>query len=59
MVLWVFFFLYLWFINLFCMFIVMFVVKDVIFNSINDGVIVFDEVYRLIEFNLVLKNMFL
>ena len=58
MVLWVSSFLYLWSINSSRMFTVMPVAKDAIFNSINDGVIVLDESYRLIEFNLASKNMF-
>ncbi len=58
MVLWVSSFLYLWSINSSRMFTVMPIAKDAIFNSINDGVIVLDEAYRLIEFNLASKNMF-
>lgn len=58
MVLWVSSFLYLWSINSSRMFTVMPVAKDAIFNSINDGVVVLDESYRLIEFNLASKNMF-
>lgn len=58
MVLWVSSFLYLWSINSSRMFTVMPIAKDAIFNSINDGVIVLDESYRLIEFNLASRNMF-
>ncbi|MBT2657636.1 diguanylate cyclase [Bacillus sp. ISL-18] len=58
MVLWLSSLLYLWSINTSRMFTIMPVAKDAIFNSINDGVIVLDESYRLIEFNQACKNMF-
>ncbi|MDR7238780.1 histidine kinase N-terminal 7TM domain-containing protein [Neobacillus drentensis] len=50
--------LYLWSINSSRMFTIMPIAKDTIFNSINDGVIVLDESYRLIEFNAACKSMF-
>lgn len=40
------------------MFTIMPIAKDAIFNSINDGVIVLDESYRLIEFNQASRRMF-
>ncbi|MEH7118987.1 histidine kinase N-terminal 7TM domain-containing protein [Neobacillus vireti] len=58
MVLWLSSLLYLWSISTSRMFTVMPIAKDVIFNSINDGVIVLDESYRLIEFNQASKGMF-
>ncbi|MEK5040659.1 histidine kinase N-terminal 7TM domain-containing diguanylate cyclase [Sporosarcina sp. FSL K6-3457] len=58
MVLWLSSLLYLWSINSSRMFMIMPVAKDTIFNSINDGVIVLDESYRLIEYNQVCVRMF-
>jgi len=40
------------------MFKIMPIAKDAIFNSINDGVIVLDEMSRLIEFNEACRGMF-
>lgn len=58
MVLWISSLLYLWSINSTRMFAIMPIAKDIIFNSINDGVIVLDESHRLIEFNRECKRMF-
>lgn len=58
MVLWLSSLLYLWSINSSRMFTIMPIAKDTIFNSINDGVIVLDESYRLIEFNQACMRMF-
>jgi diguanylate cyclase (GGDEF)-like protein/PAS domain S-box-containing protein len=58
MVLWLSSLLYLWSINSSRMFSIMPIAKSTIFNSINDGVIVLDESYRLIEFNKACKSMF-
>ncbi|WP_040206756.1 histidine kinase N-terminal 7TM domain-containing diguanylate cyclase [Neobacillus jeddahensis] len=58
MVLWLSSLLYLWSINSSRMFTIMPIAKDTIFNSINDGVMVLDESYRLIEFNQACKAMF-
>lgn len=58
MVLWLSSLLYLWSISSSRMFTIMPVAKDVIFNSINDGVIVLDESNRLIEFNQACQSMF-
>ncbi|MBV7504390.1 diguanylate cyclase [Bacillus sp. sid0103] len=58
MVLWLSSLLYLWSINTSRMFTIMPIAKDAIFNSINDGVIVLDESYRLIEFNQACESMF-
>jgi diguanylate cyclase (GGDEF)-like protein/PAS domain S-box-containing protein len=58
MVLWLSSLLYLWSISSSRMFTIMPIAKDAIFNSINDGVMVLDETYRLIEFNLASKSMF-
>ncbi|MGX6445747.1 histidine kinase N-terminal 7TM domain-containing protein [Neobacillus sp. K501] len=58
MVLWLSSLLYLWSISSSRLFTVMPIAKDAIFNSINDGVIVLDESYRLIEFNQACKGMF-
>ncbi|PJN88919.1 histidine kinase N-terminal 7TM domain-containing diguanylate cyclase [Bacillus sp. mrc49] len=58
MVLWISSLLYLWSISSSRMFTLMPIAKDTIFNSINDGVIVLDESYRLIEFNKACKSMF-
>ncbi|MFJ7755237.1 histidine kinase N-terminal 7TM domain-containing protein [Peribacillus muralis] len=58
MVLWLSSLLYLWSISSSRMFTLMPIAKDTIFNSINDGVIVLDESYRLIEFNQACKSMF-
>lgn len=58
MVLWLSSLLYLWAINSSRMFTIMPIAKDAIFNSINDGVMVLDDSYRLIEFNQACKVMF-
>ncbi|TKC16769.1 histidine kinase N-terminal 7TM domain-containing diguanylate cyclase [Robertmurraya kyonggiensis] len=58
MVLWLTSLLYLWAISTSQMFRIMPIAKDSIFNSINDGVIVLDESYRLIEFNRASNGMF-
>lgn len=58
MVLWVSSLLYLWAINSSRMFTITPIAKNAIFNSINDGVIVLDESYRLIEYNKACKSMF-
>ncbi len=58
MVLWLSSFLYLWSINSSRLFTLTPIAKDTIFNSINDGVMVLDESYRLIDFNLACKSMF-
>ncbi|GLC90039.1 histidine kinase N-terminal 7TM domain-containing diguanylate cyclase [Lysinibacillus piscis] len=50
--------LFLWSISSSRLFRIMPVTKDAIFNSINDGVIVLDEFYRLIEFNPACQKMF-
>ncbi|SDM44893.1 histidine kinase N-terminal 7TM domain-containing diguanylate cyclase [Sediminibacillus halophilus] len=57
MVLWLSSLLYLWSINSSRLFTLMPIAKDAIFHSINDGVIVLDESYRLIEFNQAVKRM--
>ena len=58
MVLWLSSLLYLWAISSSRLFAIMPIAKDAIFNSINDGVMVLDESYRLIEFNQACKNNF-
>ena len=58
MVLWLTSLLYLLSINTSSMFKIMPIAKDAIFNSINDGVIVLDEMSRLIEFNEACRGMF-
>ncbi|NRD76963.1 diguanylate cyclase [Bacillus sp. BRMEA1] len=58
MVLWLSSVLYLWSISSSRMFSIMPIAKDSIFHSINDGVIVLDESYRLIEFNQSSQRMF-
>ncbi|WEG11896.1 diguanylate cyclase [Pullulanibacillus sp. KACC 23026] len=58
MVLWLSSLLYLWSINSSRLFKIMPIAKDVIFNSINDGVMVLDESNRLIEFNRSCQQMF-
>ncbi len=58
MVLWLSSLLYLWAISSSRMFMLMPIAKDTIFNNINDGVIVLDESYRLIEFNQPCNSMF-
>ncbi|WP_025727373.1 histidine kinase N-terminal 7TM domain-containing diguanylate cyclase [Heyndrickxia ginsengihumi] len=58
MVLWLSSLLYLWSIRSSRMFTIMPIAKDAIFNSINDGVIVLDESYRVIEYNHSCKKMF-
>jgi diguanylate cyclase (GGDEF)-like protein/PAS domain S-box-containing protein len=58
MVLWLSSLLYLWAINSSRLFSLMPIAKDAIFNSINDGVMVLDESYRIIEFNQSCKRMF-
>ncbi|QTN01106.1 diguanylate cyclase [Sediminibacillus dalangtanensis] len=57
MVLWLSSLLYLWAINSSRLFTLMPIAKDAIFHSINDGVIVLDESFRLIEFNQAVKKM--
>lgn len=56
MVLWVSSVLYLWAISSSRLFTIMPIAKDAIFHSINDGVMVFDEANRLIEFNQACRN---
>lgn len=58
MVLWASSLLYLWSIHSSRLFRVMPVAKDAIFHSINDGVIVLDESFHLIEFNQACNKMF-
>lgn len=58
MVLWLTSILYLYAIQSSRMFSVMPVAKAAIFNSINDGVLVLDAEYRLIEYNQAFKGMF-
>lgn len=58
MVLWISSLLYFWSIGTSRMFSIMPITKSTIFNSINDGVMVLDESYRLIEFNQACKRMF-
>ncbi|MGN7478610.1 histidine kinase N-terminal 7TM domain-containing protein [Solibacillus silvestris] len=55
MVLWLSSLLYLWSISTSRLFTIMPIAKNTIFNSINDGAIVVDESYRLIEFNQACK----
>ncbi len=55
MVLWLSSLLYLWSISSSRLFTIMPIAKDTIFNSINDGAIVLDESYQLIEFNQACK----
>ncbi len=57
MVLWLSSLLYFWSIRSSRLFAIMPVAKDVIFNSMSDGVVVLDESHRLIEFNEPLRNM--
>ncbi|MBM7665993.1 diguanylate cyclase (GGDEF)-like protein/PAS domain S-box-containing protein [Solibacillus kalamii] len=57
MILWLSSLLYLWAINSSRLFRIMPIAKDTIYNSINDGAIVLDESYRLIEFNQASKAM--
>ncbi|OAH58601.1 diguanylate cyclase [Domibacillus aminovorans] len=58
MVLWLSSLLFLWSISSSRMFTIMPIAKNSIFNSINDGVIVLDESYRLIEFNQGCMKLF-
>lgn len=58
MIIWLSSLLYVWAISSSRMFTIMPIAKDTIFNSIDDGVIVLDEMYRLIEFNEASKRMF-
>lgn len=58
MILWISSLLYVWTISTSRLFTVMPIAKDVIFNSISDGVIVLNEAHRLIEFNQAGKRMF-
>lgn len=51
MILWLSSLLYLWAISTSHLFRIMPIAKDTIYNSINDGAIVLDASYRLIEFN--------
>lgn len=57
MVLWLSSLFYFWSIRSSGLFAIMPVAKDVIFNSMNDGVAVLDESRRLIEFNDPLRSM--
>ncbi|MCK1990081.1 diguanylate cyclase [Lysinibacillus fusiformis] len=57
MVLWASSLLYLWSVHSSRLFRVMPIAKDAIFHSINDGVIVLDESFRLIEFNQACNKM--
>lgn len=58
MVLWLSSILYLWSISSSRMFTLMPIAKDIIFNSINDGVVVLDESFQVIEFNQICKKYF-
>ncbi|MGB6179016.1 histidine kinase N-terminal 7TM domain-containing protein [Carnobacterium sp.] len=58
MILWLSSLLYLWSISSSRMFTLMPIAKNVIFNSINDGVIVLDESTQLIEFNQICEKYF-
>lgn len=58
MVLWLSSLLYLWSISSSRLFTLMPIAKDDIFNSINNGVIVLDESFQLIEFNLACREYF-
>ncbi|WP_033543161.1 sensor domain-containing diguanylate cyclase [Planococcus sp. CAU13] len=58
MVMWLTSLLYLWAIRSSSLFAIMPVAKNAIFNSINDGVIVLDGTYRLIDYNEAAKNNF-
>lgn len=58
MVLWASSLLYLWAISTSRLFTIMPIAKNSIFNGINDGVMVLDESYRLIEFNQASQNNF-
>jgi diguanylate cyclase (GGDEF)-like protein/PAS domain S-box-containing protein len=58
MILWLTSLFYFWAIRSSRMFSIMPIAKDAIFNSINDGVIVLDESYRLIEFNKAGQRMY-
>lgn len=58
MVLWISSLLYLWAISSSRMFTITPIAKNAIFNGINDGVMVLDESYRLIEYNKASKEMF-
>ncbi|WP_318245193.1 histidine kinase N-terminal 7TM domain-containing diguanylate cyclase [Solibacillus faecavium] len=57
MILWISSLLYLLSISTSSLFTIMPIAKDKIFNSINDGVIVLDESFRLIEYNQASKAM--
>jgi hypothetical protein len=58
MVLWLSSLLYLWSISSSRMFTLMPIAKSIIFNSINDGVMVLDESIQLIEFNQICEKYF-
>ncbi|MGD7007294.1 diguanylate cyclase [Metabacillus sp. 84] len=58
MVLWLTSLFYLWSVTTSRMFTLMPIAKDVIFNSINDGVMVLDESRRIVEYNAACQNMF-
>ncbi|MFA9558153.1 diguanylate cyclase [Evansella sp. AB-rgal1] len=58
MILWISSLLYVWSISSSRLFRLMPIAKDMIFHSINDGVIVLDDSHRLIEFNHASKRMF-
>ncbi|SEL14434.1 diguanylate cyclase (GGDEF) domain-containing protein [Carnobacterium iners] len=58
MILWLSSILYLWSISSSRMFTLMPVAKNLIFNSINDGVMVLDESLQLIEFNQICGKYF-
>ncbi|WP_404456474.1 histidine kinase N-terminal 7TM domain-containing protein [Oceanobacillus kapialis] len=58
MVLWITSILYLWSISSSSLLAITPIAKNTIFNSINDGVMVLDESFRLIEFNHAAKLLF-
>ncbi|URN92563.1 MAG: diguanylate cyclase [Candidatus Pristimantibacillus lignocellulolyticus] len=58
MVIWISSVLYLWSITNSRMLSIMPIAKETIFNSMNDGVIVLNNSYQLIEYNHACKNMF-
>jgi diguanylate cyclase (GGDEF)-like protein len=58
MVIWFSSVLYLWSITSSRMLSIMPIAKETIFNSMNDGVIVLNGTYQLIEYNQACKNMF-
>ena len=58
MILWLSSLLYLWTIHSSRLFNLMPIAKDMIFNSINDGVLVLDHARRLLDYNEAAKSMF-